>query len=258
MELITFELQGKFAHFRKYFGNNTALSYALPPRTTLMGIFAAMLGRERDTYYREMASDRLRIGIGIVEPVKKSFHRLNNLMIKGGSDFRGRQGHVQTPFEVVTPFNLRTGLVKYRVFLSAFEDGNSLFQELGSKMEHSDLRYNVSLGPAFCHGQAVNFIRSSAGQWETHEGGGREVALHSAVPIEKIKAIVSGNEKFLLIEEEMLPGDFFEDGERTRELKSLHKVLFTTSGHPLRVKLEGSYHTCGMEHERINFTFLES
>lgn len=258
MELITFELQGKFAHFRKYFGNNTALSYALPPRTTLMGIFAAMLGRERDTYYREMASDRLRIGIGIVDPVKKSFHRLNNLKINSGNDFKGRQGHVQTPFEVVTPFNLRTGLVKYRVFLSAFEDGGSLFQELGSKMENNDLRYNVSLGPAFCHGQAVNFRRYTNSQWETHQGEGTEIALYSAVPIGKIDAIVSGEEKFLLIEEEMLPGDFFDEGERIRELKSLHKVLFTTSGHPLRVRLNGEYHSCEVGNGRINFIFLES
>jgi hypothetical protein len=40
-------------------------------------------------------------------------------------------------------------------------------------------------------------------------------------------------------------------------LKSLHKVLFTTSGHPLHVKLAGTYHTCETAEGRLNFTFLE-
>jgi CRISPR-associated protein Cas5h len=57
MEIISFDVGGKMAHFRKYYANNTALSYTVPPRTTLMGLLAAILGRGRDTYYKEMASD---------------------------------------------------------------------------------------------------------------------------------------------------------------------------------------------------------
>ncbi|MCB0596018.1 MAG: CRISPR-associated protein Cas5 [Lewinellaceae bacterium] len=255
MDLITLELHGKFAHFRKYYGNNTALSYALPPRTTLTGIFAALLGRERDSYYREMAASHLRIGVGIMHPVKKSFHRLNNLMIKGGGDFRGRSGPVQTPYEMVTAWNLRTGLVAYQIFLSAHEPGETLLAEISKRLEDKDYTYNLSLGPAFCHAQVANVQRLPTESWHTHVANEEPLEFISAVPIDLINAILPGNGR-VVIEEEMLPGEFLDNFDR--ELKSLHKVLFTTSGHPLSVKFTGQYHFFKTGTGRQNFVFLET
>lgn len=254
MDLVTLELQGKFAHFRKYYGNNTALSYALPPRTTITGIIAAILGRERDTYYREMASDRLRIGVGINSPIKKTFHRLNNLKIIGNSDFRGRMGPVQTPYEIITPWNLRKGMVNYRIFISAYEVGQELLNEILSRLETTNSIYNLSLGAAFCHAHACNVIRHTSDQWQTYEANRQEVLLSSAVPIHLINTIMM-NDHRMVIEEEMLPGEFTDD--KDRELKSIHKVLFSTSGHPLSLKISGLYHSCKIAGRIEYFTFLE-
>lgn len=255
MDLITLELQGKFAHFRKYYGNNTALSYALPPRTTLTGIFAALLGRERDSYYKEMAAGQLRIGVGIKHPVKKSFHRLNNLMVKGGGDFRGRSGPVQTPYEMVTALDLRTGLVTYQVFLSAYESGETLLAEISKRLEDKDYTYNPSLGPAFCHAQVVRVQRYTSGSWQTNEAYEESLEFVSAVPIGLINEILPRNGR-VVIEEEMLPGEFLDNFDR--ELQSLHKVLFTTSGHALSVKFSGQYHFFETGVGRQNFVFMES
>lgn len=255
MDLITLELQGKFAHFRKYYGNNTALSYALPPRTTLTGIFAALLGRERDSYYREMATSSLRIGVGIKNPVKKSFHRLNNLMIKGAGDFRGRLGPVQTPYEMVTPWDLRTGSVAYRVFLSAYEPGATLLDEISERLGSKEYTFNLSLGPAFCHAQVAGVQRYDSGNWHSKEVNEEPLELSSAVPIDLVDEIIPGNGR-VVIEEEMLPGEFLDDYDR--ELKSLHKVLFTTSGHPLSVKFTGMYHSFEIGDGHQNFVFLET
>lgn len=255
MDLITFELHGKFAHFRKYYGNNTALSYALPPRTTITGIIAAILGRERDTYYREMASDRLRIGVGIVNPIKKTFHRLNNLMIKGNSDFRGRLGPVQTPYEMITPWDLRKGFVSYRLFLSAYEAGGDLLNEILYCLEIDGSTYNLSLGAAFCHAQVCNVQRHTPGDWQTIQANDEAIHLSSAVPIHLINAIMVEDYR-IVVEEEMLPGEFIDDHDR--ELKSIHKVLFSTSGYPSFVKITGLYHTCKIGTRQENFTFLES
>lgn len=257
MKLITFELQGKFAHFRKYFGNNTALSYALPPRTTLMGILGVILGRKRDSYYEELASEHIRIGIGIIEPVKKSFQRLNNLKVLGSNDFRGQKGHVQTPYEMVTPYNLRTGLVRYQVFLSAFDSGINSLNELQDKLTGQTFRYNLSLGPAFCHGQLANIKFYTQDEWQSYQVEDELVSLNSTAPSTMINSIAPLEEKRLLIEEEMLPCDFVNEVKRLRELKSLQSVLFTTSGHPLKVNLTGIYHSCESEKGLLNFTFLE-
>lgn len=255
MDLIILELQGKFAHFRKYYGNNTALSYALPPRTTIMGLLAALLGRERDTYYEEMSSGRLRIGIGIADPIKKSFHRLNNLMIKGDRDFRGRLGPVQTPYEMVMPLDLRQGLVRYRVFLSAHDDGQSLLDEIASCLEHKRHIYNLTLGAAFCHAQISHSKRHEAGAWSTQQAKGELLSLCSAVPIHLVERLVPTAHD-VTIEEELLPADFVGNGNRT--LKALNKVLFTTSGHPIELHLNGFYHTFKEAGEQYHFTFLEN
>ncbi len=255
MDLIILELRGKFAHFRKYYGNNTALSYALPPRTTLTGIFAALLGRARDSYYREMASSHFRVGIGIKNPVKKSFHRLNNLMIKGGGDFRGRLGPVQTPYEIVTGLDLRTDFVEYQIFLSAFEAGEAVFSEISKCLESKDHTFNLTLGSAFCHAHIARTRKYTTGNWSTHEANDESLDFISAVPVSNVKGIIPGQEH-VIIEEEMLPGEFIDDYDR--ELKSLHKVLFATSGHPLSIRFTGQYHSFEEEGVRMNFVFLEA
>ncbi|MDZ7691710.1 MAG: CRISPR-associated protein Cas5 [Balneolaceae bacterium] len=103
-------MKGKFAHFRKYYANNTAFSFSIPPRTTLMGLTAAIMGWEKDSYYERLSSEHIHFGVRVLTPLKKSFQRLNFLSIKStgdisksfDSDFRGKSGRIQTPFEVVS------------------------------------------------------------------------------------------------------------------------------------------------------------
>ena len=100
MEVLCFKMSGKLAHFRKYYANNTAFSFTIPPRTTLMGIVAAIMGLERDSYYELLASENIHFGVRVITPLKKSFHRLNFLSIKTlgdlskkmSSDFWGEGG----------------------------------------------------------------------------------------------------------------------------------------------------------------------
>lgn len=63
MKIIIFELWGKFAHFRKFYTNSSSLSYSVPPRTTIEGIIAAILGYERDSYYEKFNPDNLYVAV---------------------------------------------------------------------------------------------------------------------------------------------------------------------------------------------------
>ena len=74
------------AHFRKYYANNTAFSFSIPPRTAIMGIVAAAMGWPKDSYYEDLASENIQLGIRVLKPLKKSFHRLNFLSIKSTGD----------------------------------------------------------------------------------------------------------------------------------------------------------------------------
>lgn len=48
---LSFEIRGPWAHFRRIEGNIVKQTYHLPPRTTIAGLLAAVLGIERDGYY---------------------------------------------------------------------------------------------------------------------------------------------------------------------------------------------------------------
>jgi len=48
MELISFRLSGRFAHFLRAETSASALSYPVPPRTTILGILGAVLGLSKD------------------------------------------------------------------------------------------------------------------------------------------------------------------------------------------------------------------
>jgi len=130
MEIISFDLVGKFAHFRKFYSNSTALSFTIPPRTSIIGMIASFLGKERDSYYEEFSSENILIGLAVKTPIKKSFHRLNLLKIGSTSDFRGKAGRTQIPMEIITGEDIRKQDIVYRIFVGHTNKGKEVFSKI--------------------------------------------------------------------------------------------------------------------------------
>ena len=239
MEILSFDIEGKFAHFRKFHGNNTAMSYSIPPRTTIIGMLAAIMGEEKDSYYENYQTQNLQIGIRVLSDLKKSFHRLNLLMIKGNNDFRGGKGRVQTPFEVVTGNDLKKDSVKYRIYLASGENRN-LFDQITKKLKSNDRQFNLSLGIA-----GFSAFISNVQEFRASEKvcTGEWINLHSAGNSEQVDEInfpENPEFKFNHIEEELLPADFI-GGDKGREVYRMNRVLFATRNFPIHVKLSGKY-----------------
>ncbi|KPA09783.1 CRISPR-associated protein Cas5 domain protein, partial [Candidatus Magnetomorum sp. HK-1] len=38
LKILSFRLNGRFAHFRKFYTNSSSLSYFVPPRTAIIGM----------------------------------------------------------------------------------------------------------------------------------------------------------------------------------------------------------------------------
>lgn len=255
MEVLSFDIEGKFAHFRKFHGNNTAMSYSLPPRTTIIGILAALLGEEKDSYYDDFKAENLKIGVRVLSDLKKSFHRLNFLMIKGSHDFRGGKGRVQTPFEVVTGNDLKKDIVKYRIYLTAGDD-DILYQKLKKKLMSNERHFNISLGIAGFTAFLSNVSEFSGNEIHANDDW---IKLHSAGNSDEIKEIDFPDDpafKFNHIEEELLPADFI-GGEKGREVYRMNRVLFATRDLPMRIKLNGKYVQLKTNLEVENIQFLK-
>jgi CRISPR-associated protein Cas5h len=255
MEIISIDVCGKFAHFRKFYANNTAMSYFIPPRTTIMGMLAALLGREKDSYYKSMASDKIRIGIRVLCPLKKTFHRLNFLKILGPSDFRGKQGRVQTPFEIVSGLQMGKDDVKYRIYVSFYEAGRDIFEELKLKLEHRDFKYNLTFGTANFSASVEKFHVYTDEEFELSEDAVGYSKIHSAICTHKVKKIGFEENRKLLVEEELIPSDFVDNNNR--ELSKMHRVIYSINDEPVPVLLEGEYYQLLNPGIPENITFIE-
>lgn len=252
MEILSFDISGKFAHFRKYYANNTAMSYSMPPRTTVMGMLAAILGLSRDSYYEELSSEKIRLGIRVVKPIKKSFHRVNLLKVESHSDFRGKKGRVQIPTELVSGIDIRRDSIIYRIYVAYFPEGKEVFENLRLSLEKRQQIYNLTLGSANYSASLSNFKIHDT---EEKEATKEDLIFDSAVLTDSVSGLNNTPETKILLEEEMLPADFV--GDFDRELSKLQRVLFTTDGNALPVEFTGKYCILKEREKTETITFLD-
>ncbi|MDQ0191304.1 CRISPR-associated protein Cas5 [Alicyclobacillus cycloheptanicus] len=143
--MVVFELSGRMAHFRKIHTNSSSLTYLLPPRTTLSGIVAAILGLERDTYYEHLGPTQARLTASLRTPVRTVIQTMNNLFVKSPSEVSGGSGHTQVPTELVVPEVASEQLV-YRVYFSHADQ--AVMETLAGRVAAQMPAYPISLGTA--------------------------------------------------------------------------------------------------------------
>lgn len=141
--IVVFELQGRMAHFRKIYTNSSSLTYLVPPRTTLSGMIAAILGFERDSYYELLGPEQSMITVSLRTKVRTIMQTMNNLYVKSPSELSGARGHTQVPTEIVVPAE-KDGVVVYRVFFGHRD--SSLVTDLAKRVALRTPAFPVSLG----------------------------------------------------------------------------------------------------------------
>ncbi len=247
MEILSFHLMGKMAHFRKFYSNSSALSFYIPPRTTICGIIAGLLGLARDSYYEKLSLRNCHVAVAIKSPIKKTMQKLNYLMVKSENDLNGSQvNHSQTGAELLIPYNIIDQFIDYQIW---FYHKDSLLQkDLESCLVDRGFSYrskgiSVALGSAYCLGWISN--------GETLEGfaqksnNSSEISwINSAVPLLNSVEIdfvsiqskaTENNNQYRMIKEEV-PLEF--DKQRRITETGLRYMIFNFSQEPIPVKVE--------------------
>lgn len=266
MEILCFKVKGKLAHFRKYYANNTAFSFTVPPRTSLMGMVGAVMGWPRDSYYEDLASENIRFGIRVLSPLKKSFHRLNFLSIKStgdmskkwSSDFRGEGGRIQTPFEVVSAWDIAKGEVVYQVFISAQDTGKGIFELIKEQFISKEPVFSITLGTANFTA-SIHDVELVNAQEIMQKSSEEFVLMNTAVPSDQIEELKFDKQEFgnyNFVEEDMMPGDFVANNNR--EVRKMNRLLFSITPNPIRVKLKNPFFQVELSQESINLQFMDA
>ncbi len=236
MNIVAFSLRGKMAHFRKYYSNSSALSYFVPPRTTICGIVAGLLGYERDTYYDDFSLDNFKVAIAMEKPVKKTIQKMNYLMIDTVNDLNGsNEYYSQTPMELVIPENIYDGFVGYKIW--ATHKNREIMQKIEKLFFGYKESYYKSYGISLALGSAFNI------GWVEVEGiiEGQEIkpdsyrVVSSIISTEMTKEIKTDKmtDGVYKILKEELPIEF--DYNRRITGRGLKDFLITAAGGPIVV-----------------------
>lgn len=148
-QIIVFDVEGEYGHFRKFNTTTSPLTYAVPPRTALLGIIGAILGIEREQglgQYVEgqiplsdlLSSDKAQIAVQVLNPTQKTQMAFNLIDTeKTKSSFFNIKNRTQIEFELLKK-------PKFRVFLQWEEI--EMAQELANKIRTRSNHFTVCLG----------------------------------------------------------------------------------------------------------------
>lgn len=249
MEILSFSLVGKFAHFRAFYANSSNISHTIPPPTTIRGIIAALIGIEKNEYHENLSNNKLRIAISIFSDIKKSSYKQNFLKIESDNAFAGSESHTQIPLEIITPVNLHEDNICYRIYLDVVEPDfrEILYNKLISKNPH----FNISLGLANFSATItdVNILRA-----EEVNVINEIIEFDSAVLTKSISKIINVGNSPYHTETDILPIDF--TANHSRALRKTTEVIFCRNQNKLKVVFSGDFYRITAPYNKI-IQFIE-
>lgn len=195
-ECIVYELSGDFAHFRRPHTTSPAQTFGIPPRTTVAGVTAAILGLERDSYYDTFGRDTSHIAISLESPIRRLSLAVN-LVNTEGSDAKTKGAKPGKHFRDNRQQNVFEHLCdpRYRFYISLTD--TTLLNKLTELLENGKSVYTPSLGLSE-HIAKTEFI----GRYEIEWAHGTET-VRTVVPGDEIPLVPEAGANYVT---ERVPG----------------------------------------------------
>ncbi len=136
---LIFDLSGPFAHYKKIFATTSALTYPLPPKTSLYGLFAAILGLDKtdNAYLNHFSAGNCRVAIQLLNPVVTQRMYIN-LRPSFGS-LRSTENRKPTLMEFLDR-------PRFRIYFT--HQDASLYDQLKERIRNGQSTYTPTLGLA--------------------------------------------------------------------------------------------------------------
>lgn len=143
MKCVCFKLTGDYGHYKPYYTTSSPTTYSLMPPTSIYGLVGAMLGLDKtdNHYYKKLESANIRVGIGLLTPVKKTImstnlvNTKNNYWVPTNKNSSGPR--TPTRFEYV---------VRQEYLLFITMENELLLDDLADRLEKHCFAYGISLG----------------------------------------------------------------------------------------------------------------
>ncbi len=141
MDVLTFDIWGDYAHFRQPYSTTSTLTYAIPPRTVVLGIIGAIVGIDSGGFGKSehmvfFEKRNAEVGINPLSPLEKTRLNMNYSYTKADARIKHAL-HIQVPVEMVRS-------PRYRIYFSA--DDPSLMEALRKHLNSHESFYTPYLG----------------------------------------------------------------------------------------------------------------
>ena len=218
-KLIAFDIWGDYGYFRRGYTSTSTITYPFPSRTTIAGLISGIIGLEKDSYHDLFNENNSKIGLRILNPVKKININLNYINTKEGfllSDIKSNP-RVQVQAEFLKD-------VKYRIYVSL--NDNNLMEELFSNLNEHKSVYTPCLGISEC---IANFQLVHEDMQELSISKGDDVEINSVILKSTGDLIIESGKKYGAVKS---PG--FMDSERI--VSKFLEYYYEENGNPVRIK----------------------
>jgi len=238
-KVLAFDIWGQMGHFRKYYGTSSAMTYSIPPPTTVRGIIGAFLGLERKEYNTFLDERDTKISVYPV-CVKNRWYTTLNIINTKDYMWRGEVGHSQVNYEFLMD-------PRFRVYLSVRD--RKVHETLKYYLGTHRSVYDISLGLTFC---LANYsLRGEYTAYPEYLNGENDVSFSSAIPMygwDHLGPALDSGADYTYQKEARVPIEMDPD----RTVRKYGDVMFDPrEGHKCTVRAKG---TCwNIEDEHIVF-----
>lgn len=247
--ILVFDLKGYMAHFRKFYTNSSALTYTFPPYTTITGLIAGILGRQRDSYYQEFNHENCQIAISINSGTRKVVQTMNYIRTKNKREFNGSAGPTPTPLEILLSSGINLG---FRIYFS--HRNQQLMETVKERIQENRYVYPPYLG-------ITEFTASLDFIADLKESEIKQISQEDIAEIDTVINTDFIKDKGIRLEKttaelkifkEKMPLEFGE----SRRLKKVASFIFDANGQNIPVILTVPYYQIQITGGKENILFL--
>jgi len=212
MRLLVFDVFGYAGHFRRIDSpQNFLLSYFFPPRTTLEGLIAGIMGYPRDSYYELFGTEKCDIGLQIMRLVRK----IEETLVSDGMEIKK---------EIVVADN--GGELQYRVFFHHIDE--KIQNELERRVKEKSFVYPPYLGTSEMLA-SIEYVETVDADYKKSR---RYLPITTLIRVGGMKNFKHEHGLSLIIETNV-PADF----EKERVLKRKETYMFESALKPIKTLL---------------------
>lgn len=109
MKFVVFEVTADLAQFKKPFTTMSPQTFGFPTGTALVGMIAAIVGLDKDKYWRYFPENDYQIAVGLIQgyPLKKVVVPINTLKTTSPTHFYRFKEHKRTTMEFIKDARFR-------------------------------------------------------------------------------------------------------------------------------------------------------